>query len=291
MFRSLFVAVTAVAFVSSPALASTVYVQFVSPSLPNTVLTDPLLATATEPGIFIEADLVNGSFQGHAVHGGESAIASVAYSGILELTISNAGAGAVTFGGSAHPFYADVTGTPSGALGDSGSVASQLSAIFQVNDPGGTRIASIGYSALHAYSGGALQSETFDATPSESSGAVVSISTATANALAVRLSMPDITLESGQSAVIYFNLLPVSIAGGGGFAATTDATAQLHLFLPDGATVTSNADTPLAWISVPEPSLAALVALALAGYGLAGILGSSFTGLIGANNKSVRAIQ
>ena len=77
-------AITAVCLLSAAANAASVYVQYGSPSLPDTVIVDPLFATATQPGIFVEADLVAGTFKGSVFHDVSSAIASVAYSGIFD---------------------------------------------------------------------------------------------------------------------------------------------------------------------------------------------------------------
>lgn len=258
---------------SGVAQAGSVYVQYASPSLPNTVIQDPLFATATQPGIFAEADLVAGSFKGYAFHDGSSAIASVAYSG-MEFTLTNGGLAPFVFGGAAFPFFADVTGSFSGTAGlaDNGNFGQNLTAFLQVDLPGGSDpFARVVYQYGESFSRGASTGTFFSVTPTELSGATTTILTATPSSLVATLDMPPITLAPGGSAVIRFTLLPVASATGGpGFTSTIDVanSAYLHMFLPADAIITTDTGVPLDWITVPEPSVLALLLLGVGALGI-----------------------
>ncbi len=256
--------------------AASVYVQYASPThYPDTVILDPLFATATDSGIFVEADLSGSAsgatFKGFAFHDGSNAIASVAYSGIIDLTLTNAGAAPVAFGGATFPFVAFVTANFAGTVGGlDGGIGNQLSALLQVDDPscGCARIAQVAYSYGESWSNGLLAGTSLSVEPIGANGGTASISAATRSTLVATLWMPVILLDPGASAVVHFNLLPVAIANNAGFNATTDAShsARLRLFVPAGSSITTDAG-PLPWITVPEPSLVAMLgagALAIA---------------------------
>lgn len=247
------VVLTAILSLSNAAQAANVFVQWVTPGSPGEVIRDPVFATITDGGAFAEADLATGLFKGRAFHDGaaQSLIATVAYSGIEDLTFTNTGPAPVVIGG-AFPF--DVTLSAAFAhtvdpLGI-GSWETQLIAIFLVDVAGDPlRQAEIDFTGGENWNNG-LQSSAFDLTPTSLGGTSATITTGTLSALDVTLSMGKITLDPGETMTVSLTLLPIAVADGAGFTATTDmaSTAHVRLTLPAGVSLSSNASTPLDWV-------------------------------------------
>jgi hypothetical protein len=269
--RSIGLATLACAWLSTAAGASGVFVQWATPT-ENGVIRDCSFATNTVPGSFTEADLAAGVFEGLASSDGsaQSAIATVAYSGIETLIFTNTGAAAVTLGG-IHPFDITLDATFShtiDALGV-GSWATQLigSVFLDVQgDP--LRQAQIAYSSAENWNNG-LQATAFDITPTELGGGVVTVITGTTGALSVTLSLGSITLDPGETMTLSVLYQPIAIAIGSGFTATTNlSSARLRMVLPEGVTLSNDACTSLGWVTVPEPVEGLLLSAAALGLAL-----------------------
>lgn len=106
-------------------------------------------------------------------------------------------------------------------------------------------------------------------TPDASGGATWSLTSSSFTSFSGDLFMPTFTLQPGATMVVAFQLDVIAqrnstanfVSPGG---------AQLFFNLPPGITLATNATTPLAWVSVPEPGAAAMLATGVAVLGLFG---------------------
>ncbi len=260
---------------SQYAQAAAVYVQHP----PSNAITGPALVSTAGLTYAAEADLQQGTFRATSTAtAAASSIYSFTYAGISDLALTNLNASPVPI--AAGNFVLQFEGTFAFSPGAAGTseAGGQGLIVFSAarnclhSDPACIpAVAGIGLNPGATYFNGAqtgLSDGVLDLT--ETNGATVNILQANVSGLRADLLMPVALLAPGDFLDIRLDILALATASN--FAsATTDFwnTARLSLVLPAGLTLSSNAATPLNWVStVPAPA-----AVWLLGTGLLGILG------------------
>lgn len=255
--RSLGAAVL-VAFLSAGAArASTVFVSYGTVTEYGTTF-----VTASQPGVIAQADAVTGSLSASAFRDGSVAPEARTDAAIYPIGITNSGATPLTLG----PVSLDLGASFAHTGLDDGAVIHTVEASlsYGLNDLTLPRIILF-YQYTESWSGGVPSFSEFPPTVTSDHGGSVEIGTLNHDALAANLSLPEITLDPGETIYLYADLNVRAQVYGDGHTATTDASspARLHLALPPGALYTTDAGVPVSWI-VPESPNAALLAIVLA---------------------------
>ena len=253
---------------TAPARATYVQVEFSGPSQPYYSQIGPTSLSASGYGVLAAADLGSGSLRASAHHDGSTnTYGAEAAAYFFSVGLTNAGLAPVTLGDSLHPLTLDVSAVMSDAGVGDGLIYHVVDAGF-VSALNGVSLPDTGLHFQYSttWSSGTASHSALTLQPQ----AAVTIEQATYGALAFTLALPEVTLNPGDSLSInaflgvQSRMITDFSYGPTGITDAASTPARLQLVLPRGSQITSDAGVPLTWITVPEPSLAVLVGVALA---------------------------
>ncbi|MBY0401021.1 hypothetical protein K2X89_12040 [Myxococcota bacterium] len=244
------------------------------------VLSDPSFARVDVAQAFAEASLTTGIFRKRAEADGttlppNSVPLVRATSQLNAFRLTNTGSNSICFGGAPgacaagawYPFEVEIDANFSRQVGPAAGeyqiwryalvsdVRASIVNIFGTVEASPS--AGLSYLAAEEWRFGSRVGDVtfFNVDGGGSNGGTVRFDRRTLGELEATLVMPAIVLDPGERMAVNFFVYVEAEAFGPGFRATADMsnTARIRLALPANATYSTNAPTPPAWITLPEP--------------------------------------